>query len=103
MDVQVIVRLIGSRISNGADVVIFSEAFGVYDPAEIERSMVRAIEKYKKDMAQLSFNDINLGDSPQISICASMLGDLRPVVNLSKETITRMSEINASFDFDPYF
>lgn len=103
MDAQVSVRLIGSRISDGTDVVIFSEALDAYDPAEISEAVVRVIERCKDELAQLRSYDVYLGDSPQISIIASMLGDFRPVVNFSKEVIRQMSEINASFDFDPYF
>jgi hypothetical protein len=103
MDAQVSVRLIGSRISDGTDVVIFSEALGAYDPAEIGEAVVRVIERCKDELAQPRSYDVCLGDSPQISIIVSMLGDFRPVVNFSKEVIRKMSEINASFDFDPYF
>jgi hypothetical protein len=103
MDAKLFVRLVGSQISDGTDVVIFSEGFAVYDPVEIDGAIIRAIQRYKAELAQLRCDDIYLGDSPQISVIVSMLGDTRPVVNLSKNAIRLMSEIKASFDFDPYF
>jgi hypothetical protein len=97
------IRLIGSKVADGSDVSIASEDIDGYSPVEIDLAICRILNRFQSEKHELESRGVILGNDPQLSIVVTMLDESRPALNLSRETINCLSEINASLDFDPYF
>jgi hypothetical protein len=97
------IRLIGSKVVDGSDVCIVSEDIEGYSPVEIDLAICRVLSRFQSEKSDLESQGVILGNAPQLSVVVAMLDEYRPALNLSRETISCISEINASLDFDPYF
>ena len=97
------VRLIHTPIGKKESVLVSLES-DKYNPDHLETLINDCLTLALKKTDQSNLSSLRAG-RPEISILLSSAGGkntVRPSLHLSQETLMRITEAGAAFDFDPY-
>lgn len=91
------VAIIGSTTSDGSEVVLSQQKSDAYSP-EILENLINDLIGKASGRALVDYKDIQV----TVSLTTEDSEVVRPSLSLSSETIKKLSNMGASFDFDPY-
>lgn len=99
---RLVVRIVVTRADEGDDATLIKVKSDDYSPDHLESLINVCLSKG----LEAAGGDIHLLRSwtPELSVLLSSESDesMRPSLHLGINTIQRLAEIGASFDFDPY-
>lgn len=104
--VRFVLKVVGAihenRENENSDILLFSHETNVFEGVDLDQLMDVAL---CSAAAAAGVNSLSLMKSQEIQVVFSLFAEnehIRPTINFSAETIQKLAEAGASFDFDPY-
>lgn len=99
---RLVVKIIGENAGDGSEMILASVESDKYSPSHVDDLIGDAIIRVLKGRGLTRISDLR-ELSPEISV--RLFADdvaCRPSLHFCQDTISKMAEAGASFDFDPY-
>ena len=99
---RLVIRIVGSDRSTGADVELARSESNRYDPDHLDAEIRKLLAQFAVAAAQ-GGPAVNAGSFElSVNLSAHEQETVRPSLHLSRETIRQLADLKSEFDFDPY-
>lgn len=100
--VRLVVHVIGVEPDTGREATLAKIETDRFDPDHLDAQVVVALERARRFVKGAGLNSLRLWQPEVSAVVTADDDDVRPSLHLTIETLQRLVEAGAAFDFDPY-
>jgi hypothetical protein len=100
---RLIVRVVGTEQATGTESILAVVESDQYDPDRLDALVSACLASSLETLKSTRLDSLRAW-CPEVSVVLNASGDetVRPSMHLTQDTLSRLAEAGASFDFDPY-